>query len=127
MKAADLLGWLVIVEYREVALAQILHVAAMLVGDGEHHIDFVYRLGNSRGRLIGRVRSPARLGLRGCGRLKRFTLGRRIGGRGRLRLGGWGGRCGWRRRWLRVALLLPDRPRRGGGGGVLAPTSGKKR
>ena len=53
VKASDLLGRLAIVEDREVALRQVLHVAAMPVGDGEDDVHFVDRLGDRGGGVIG--------------------------------------------------------------------------
>ena len=52
VEAADLLGRLAVVEYRKIALGQILYVAAMFVGDREHHIHFVDRLGDRGGGII---------------------------------------------------------------------------
>jgi len=124
VKAANLVGRFAVIDDREIALRQVPYIAAMLVGDGEHDVHFVHRLGDRGGGVIVGVRGLVSVGLRGSIRLRCFRLrGRRIGRRIGLQTGRLGRiRC-WRRctRWRRsrgrrlgLAAFLFDRRGRGG-------------
>ncbi len=52
VKTANLLGGAVVIDDRKIALGQILYVAAMLVGDGEHDVHFIHRLGDRGARIV---------------------------------------------------------------------------
>ena len=54
VEAADLCRRLAIINHIEVALLQILYVAAVLVRDRENHVDFIDRNANGGGGILVR-------------------------------------------------------------------------
>ena len=52
VKAANLVGWPAVVDDREIALGQVLHVVAMPIGHGEDDVHFVHCLGNRGSGIV---------------------------------------------------------------------------
>ena len=104
-EAAEFDGGLAVVDDFEVSLLEIFDVAAVLVSDGEHYVDFVDALHDGGDAVVlGRGRWGCLLG-RGGSIGRRTWLGLGVCGRGLLRIG-----CGlllfWRRSGLGLGISI---------------------
>ena len=75
IEAEDRLGRLVVVQNLEILVLEVLHVVAVLVGDGENQVNLAYRLAQREERFLGFCQ-PSRIWTFWSHRLRLVRLGR---------------------------------------------------